>query len=69
MNKQMIRKIRNAAISECLRYGIADPHAVRKVLRHAATDVQPMSVAGVQAAFTKGQAVYIIDKVSQNGYA
>lgn len=61
MNKQLIRKIRTAVISECLKQGITDPAAVRKALRKAADSVQPMSIAGVMAARTKGQDVpYIV---------
>lgn len=62
MNKELVRKIRNAAIMECVKHGITDPHAVRKTLNRASASVQPMSIAGVMAARTKGQDVYYIVK-------
>lgn len=55
MNKALVRKIRTAAIDACLECGIDDPKDVRKILRQARETVQPMSVAGVKAANTKGQ--------------
>ena len=69
MKKELIRRVRNATIQACIEAGYSDPASVRKCLKMASESVKPMSVAGVQAAFTKGQSVYIIDKVSQNGYA
>jgi len=68
MKKELIRSVRNATIQACIEAGYSDTASVRKCLKMASESIKPMSLAGVKAAFTKGQEVYIIDKVSQNGY-
>lgn len=55
MNKQLVKTIRTAVISECIRRGINDPKAIQKIMGKASKAIKPMSVAGVQAAITKGQ--------------
>jgi uncharacterized protein with PhoU and TrkA domain len=57
MNKELIKRIRTAAIAECMRKGINGHADIRKALRHASESIQPMTVAGVKAAQTKGQDV------------
>lgn len=63
MNKTLIKKIRNAAISACIEKGIIDPIQVQEYIQAAANTIGYMSVAGVQASITKGQRFYAIEKV------
>jgi hypothetical protein len=55
MNKQLVKTIRTAVISECLRRGVKDSKDMQKVMSKVSKAIKPMSIAGVQAAVTKGQ--------------
>lgn len=66
MNEMLVRKIRSAAITACIERGITKASDVRAILNKAHKGIGKMSVAGVNAAITKGQSVYVIEKLSCN---
>jgi hypothetical protein len=63
MSQILVKSIRGAVISACIENGITSPKEVRKIMGQAQKSVGNMSVAGIQAAITKGQNIYVIEKV------
>ncbi len=61
-NKELVKKIRNAAIVACIEKGTNNPVEVREYLQAALNTISPMSVAGVRAAITKGEKFYAIEQ-------
>ena len=55
MNKQMIRRVRVAILTQCIAEGISKPEVISSVTVEALKQIGTASVAGVKAALTKGQ--------------